>query len=67
MSNKTVGDVFGPDREFVELRDHRAGLTPMTEGWLRASHRDFEMQYFLAAISVPHKLVAFGTGSNLQG
>lgn len=39
MSNKTVGDVFGPDGELVELRDHSTGLTTMTEGWLRPSHR----------------------------
>lgn len=37
MTNKTVGDVFGPDGELVELRDHRTELTPLTEGWLLAS------------------------------
>ncbi|GIO29714.1 MULTISPECIES: CocE/NonD family hydrolase [Paenibacillus] len=34
-----VLNAVGPDGELVELRDHRAGLTPMTVGWLRASHR----------------------------
>lgn len=31
MFNKTIGDVFDPDGEPVELRDHRVGLTQMTK------------------------------------
>ncbi|MHB6911206.1 CocE/NonD family hydrolase [Streptomyces sp. DB-54] len=34
-----VVDAIGPDGRRVELRDHRGGLTPVTVGWLRASHR----------------------------
>lgn len=34
-----VLNAIDPAGKLVELRDHRAGLTPMTVGWLRASHR----------------------------
>ena len=34
-----VLDAIDPNGQRVELRDHRGGITPMSVGWLRASHR----------------------------
>jgi len=43
-------DAIGPDGQPVELRDHRGGLTPVSVGWLRASHRALD-----TARSTPHQ------------
>lgn len=37
-----VLEAIGPDGRTIEVRDHRGGVTPLSVGWQRVSHRELD-------------------------